>query len=234
MKIAVTSFSNRVPRSRHFQRFFCGLLSAFRLIQPQLQNVDDIARPGKPLRRRKGHEAPILVVIVKAGIKYARYAKSPRARYQSKRRQPSLGTRQRHIVPGRDLPFLRKLSADQQRVNAVRIRGKIQTPCYDMLQRLVALPLALRIDPFRYHAARLPRKRQQHRLVDRRCNSTRTRYGRKLRGHFFVVLDSAGTRPREGNVGRHSQQPLLQGFPETRVHRECDHQRGHARGHSNH
>src|SRR5437879_5131044 len=76
-----------------------------------------------------------------------------------------------------------------------------------MLQRLVALPLALRIDPFRYHAACLPRERQQHCLVNRRRNRTRTRYSRKLRGHFFLVFGSDGIKNYEEMAAKLSAIP---------------------------
>ena len=123
----------------------------------------------------KCHEAPVFVVVVKAGIENAGDAKSPRARHHSERSEPPLRARQRDVVARFDFPFLRKLLADQQRFDAVGIARKIELAGDDALQRFVVFPLALGIDALRHHAARVAAKRQQHILIDRRDDGLHSR-----------------------------------------------------------
>ncbi len=198
----------------------------------KLEDVDDVTRAGEPLRRSQRHKTPVLVVVVKAGIENSRNTKPPRPRHQSEGGQSSLRACERHIIARRDLPIVGKLLSNQQRVNAVGVRGKVQVSSDYALQRFVTLSLPLGINAFRNHASRLPSEGEQHRLVDRWRDGTRSRCRGELCGHFLVVLDSPGAGSRERNMGCHAEQPVLQRLAETGVHGERDHQRRHTRHHS--
>src|SRR5229473_1762354 len=162
------------------------------MIQTKLEDVDDVTRAGKPLRRAQRHETPVLVVVIKAGIENSRDTKPPRPRHQSEGGQSSLRTCERHVIARRNLPFLGDLFANEERINAVYVWGKVQASGNDALQCFVAFSLSLRIDAFCDHAARLPSEGKQHGLIDGWCDRTRTSCGRELCGHLFVILDSAG------------------------------------------
>src|SRR5437660_12602327 len=110
-------------------------------MQSELEDVDGVPRAGEPLRCGQRHETPILVVIVKPGIENSRNTKPSCPRHQSKGRQSSLWTCERHVIAWRYLPFLRKLFADEQRFNAIRVRGKVQPSGGDVFERLVAFSL---------------------------------------------------------------------------------------------
>ncbi len=129
-----------------------------------------------------------------------------------------------HVIARRKFPLLGELFADQQRLDAVSVGRKIEASSDDALQRLIGLALALRVNAFCYHAASLPRERKQHRLVDGWCGGTHAGRSREFRGHFLIVPNSAGTRPGERNMCRHSEQPVLKRFAEPRVHGQSDHQ----------
>ena len=211
MKMAVTSFSSRSARNR--ARFSSTHVLAAKLrpasssstraisvarsglLQAEFQNVDDVASPGKRLRRGQCHEAPVLVVVVEAGIEYARDTKAARSRHHAEGREPALRTGKGHIVAGRDLPFLGELLADEQRVDTVGVGRKIKMACDNALQRLIVTTLAFRIDAFCHYAPRISAKRQQHRLIHRGCHGLYAWDGREFRGQRFVIVDAAGSGP---------------------------------------
>src|SRR5579859_4367221 len=83
----------------------CGLLGP---VQAKLQYVDQIAHTRKPLCSRKSHETPVFVVVIEARIEDAVDAKPAGARNQAKGSQPSLRTRNGHVVARRNLPLDRK------------------------------------------------------------------------------------------------------------------------------
>src|SRR5206468_7808870 len=99
------------------------------------------------------------LVIVEAGIKDARHAKSAGARNQPERSQPSLRAGNRHVITGRDFPLLRKLFADKQGLDTVWIGRKVQLARDNALECLIAFSFALGINALGHYAVPVRQKR---------------------------------------------------------------------------
>ncbi len=117
MKIAVTSFSSRSARNR--ARFSSTQVlaanpgpasrsstraisvGAVGLVDAEFENIDNVAGSGKRLGGRQRHKAPVFVIVIEAGIEYARDAEAACSRHHAEGREPALRTGKCHIIAGR-------------------------------------------------------------------------------------------------------------------------------------
>src|SRR5712691_11119017 len=90
------------------------------MIQTKLEDVDDVTRAGKPLRRAQRHETPVLVVVIKAGIENSRDTKPPRPRRGKSPgfRRRCVAALRRSFAPARDRRPLSPLLALARRRKA--------------------------------------------------------------------------------------------------------------------
>src|SRR6266699_1675690 len=151
MKMAVTSFSRRSARK-----------------SARFSSIHVVAGASQRLRRGKGHKTPILVVVVKAGIKNSRDTKAPRARDQAERGEPSFRTHEGDVIPRRNFPFLRELPPDKHRSDSIGVGREIQMAGHDALQSLIEAALACGGNTFDHNAARRPAEGKQHGVINRR------------------------------------------------------------------
>ena len=123
---------------------------------------------------------------------------------------------------------------DDDGIEAVGVRRKIGRAGNDAAQGVIEAALAFGIDSLDDHAARVAAAGKQHGQINRGRHAAHSVDVAQLFGERAVILDAFRAGPRQVDVRGDAEQAVLNRAAKARVHRQRNHQRGHARGDSDH
>ena len=103
-----------------------------------------------------------------------------------------------------------------------------------MPQSFARAAFKLRIDALQHDAARASAGGQQNRVIDRRLDRAHAGSTAQPRHQSLVIADSLRADGFQIDVRGDAQQAVADRLAKSGVHRERDHQRGHARRHADH